>query len=157
MKGVFGRVKREFLEVEILKALLSNTRYALARSIYEDSSEPPLDRKTLQDTIYSTAMTAYDNASNPNRTRGGLKKCDEILKAFPNTIDNSASPAKKIEALLQATHALSEYRLVLKQGEPFTPVVLRVHTDPISIVGKILEQNPKSYTKVQNLVRLGKL
>lgn len=56
---------------------------------------------------------------------------------------------------MKATHSLSDYRLVLKQGEPFTPVVLRVHTDPISIIGKILEQNPKSYTRIQELVDLG--
>jgi len=60
-----------------------------------------------------------------------------------------------MEALLQATHILSEYRLVLKQGEPFTPIVLRVHTDPVSIIGKILEQNPKSYTRLQDFTDLG--
>ncbi|KAL2134465.1 hypothetical protein VTI74DRAFT_111 [Chaetomium olivicolor] len=154
-RGVFSQVKREFLEVELLKALLSNTRYDLARSIYEDAPDRPLDSKMLQDTIYVTAMTAFDNASNPNRTRGGLKKCDDIIKAFPKTIQKSDPHAKRIEALLQATHSLSDYRLVLKQGEPFTPVVLRVHSDPISIVGKILEQNPKSYTQLHDLLDLG--
>jgi hypothetical protein len=79
------------------------------------------------------------------------------LKAFPKTIQRSDPQAKRIEALLQATHSLSDYRLVLKQGEPFTPVVLRVHTDPISIIGKFLEQNPKSYTQLHDLLRLGEL
>lgn len=113
-------------------------------------------------------MSAYDNASNPNRTRGGLKKCDAMyvlstllfytstdhdsIRAFPRTIPPSLPEAKRTEALLAATHALSTYRLVLKQGEPFTPVVLRVHSDPISILGKVLEQNPKSYTQIRNLV-----
>ncbi|KAK4147244.1 protein transport protein sec39 [Dichotomopilus funicola] len=154
-RGVFGQIKREFLEVEVLKVLLSNTRYSLARSIYEDGTDQPLDRKLLQDTIFATAMTAYDNASNPNRTRGGLKKCDEMIKAFPKTIEKSDAHAKRIEALLRATHSLGDYRLVLKQGEPFTPVVLRVHADPISIVGKILEQNPKSYTQLHDFLSLG--
>ncbi|KAK3684925.1 Sec39 domain-containing protein [Podospora appendiculata] len=154
-KGIFGQLKREYLEVEILKGLLANQRYAMAREIYEDNPNRPLDTKLLQDTIFATAMTAYDNASNPNRTRGGLKKCDDILKAFPKTIESSMVSTHRIEALLQATHALSEYRLVLKQGEPFTPVVLRVHTDPISIIGKILEQNPKSYTRIHDLLDLG--
>lgn len=63
---------------------------------------------------------------------------------------------QRIEALLKATHALSDYRLVLKQGEPFTPVVLRVHQDPISIIAKVLEQNPKSYTNIQDLVEVGR-
>lgn len=63
---------------------------------------------------------------------------------------------QRIEALLKATHGLSDYKLVLKQGEPFTPVVLRVHHDPISIINKVLEQNPKSYTKIQDLVDMGR-
>jgi protein transport protein SEC39 len=56
---------------------------------------------------------------------------------------------------LKATHGLSRYRLVLKKGEPFTPVVLRVHADPVSIIGKVLEQNPKSYANVQDFVEIG--
>ncbi len=63
--------------------------------------------------------------------------------------------SRRIEALLRATHALSEYRLVLKKGEPFTPVVLRVGTDPVSIIEKVLEQNPKSYTNIQDLLDIG--
>ncbi|KAK3299381.1 secretory pathway protein Sec39-domain-containing protein [Chaetomium fimeti] len=153
--GIFGQVKQDFLEVEILRALLANTRYELARSIYEDGPDQPLERKLLQDTIYAAAMTAYDNASNPNRTRGGLKKCNDIMKALPATIGVSYPQARQVEALLRATHSLSEYRLVLKQGEPFTPVVLRIHADPISIIGKILEQNPKSYTQLHDLVSVG--
>ncbi|CAK7235606.1 hypothetical protein SEUCBS140593_009337 [Sporothrix eucalyptigena] len=61
---------------------------------------------------------------------------------------------RRAEALIVATHGLCDYRLVLKQGEPFTPVVLRVHTDPLSIVGKVLEQNPKSYTNIQSLLAI---
>ncbi|KAB5563323.1 Sec39 domain-containing protein [Coniochaeta sp. 2T2.1] len=155
LNGVFGQLKREYLEVEILKALLANTRYTLARTLYEDSPDKPLSKKVLQDTIFAAAYNAFDNASNPNRTRGGLKKCDDILKAFPKTIEKSLPATKRIEALLKATHALSEFRIVLKQGEPFTPVLLRVHQDPIAIVGKILEQNPKSYTRLHDLVDLG--
>ncbi|EFX01140.1 protein transport protein [Grosmannia clavigera kw1407] len=151
-QGVFGHVSRDFIEVEFLKALLANTRYSLARALYEDSPDRPLSTELLQDTVFSAAMSAYDNASNPNRTRGGLKKCDDIIHAFPKTIDRSLPAAQHAEALVAATHALSTYRLVLKQGEPFTPVVLRVHPDPISILGKVLEQNPKSYTQVQALV-----
>jgi len=93
-RGVFGQVKKEFLEVEFLKALLASTSkwvwsisyninanfsgYNLACNIYEESPDRPLDEKTLHDTIYATAMAAYDNSSNPNRHRGGLKKCDEM-------------------------------------------------------------------------------
>jgi hypothetical protein len=60
-----------------------------------------------------------------------------------------------MEALLRATHSLGEYRLVLKQGEPFSPVVLRVHPDPVSIIPKVLEQNPRSYTNISDFIEMG--
>ncbi|KAI1336165.1 secretory pathway protein Sec39 [Xylariaceae sp. FL0016] len=155
VQGVFGQLKREFLEVECLKAFLSNTRYSIARSIYEDSSENPLDEDVLRETVVAAAMNAYDNATNPHRGRGGLLKSDDIIHAFPSTLGETHTESRRIESLLRATHALSDYRLVLKKGEPFTPVVLRVHTDPIAIVGKVLEQNPRSYTKLQDFLEIG--
>ncbi|KAI0407521.1 Sec39 domain-containing protein [Xylaria palmicola] len=153
--GIFGQLDKSFFETECLKAFLANTRYSLARSIYEDSPEKPLSQEILQDTVVAAAMEAYDNASNPHRGRGGLLKCDDIIHAFPSTLGETHPESKRIEALLRATHALSEYRLVLKKGEPFTPVVLRVHTDPVSIIGRVLEQNPKSYTNIQDLLDIG--
>ncbi|KAL6788424.1 Sec39 domain-containing protein [Trichoderma sp. SZMC 28012] len=162
IRGIIGAVPREFIETEILKALLSNSRYTLAKSIYEDSPEKPLAAEIIQDTVYQAALRAFDNASNPNRSRGGLKKCDEIIHSFPKTLTNTHPATKRVEALLRCTHALSEYRLTLKQGEPFKPVVLRVHSDPVSIIDKVLEQNPKAYTRLPeflemaaNMVRAG--
>ncbi|KAI1811347.1 secretory pathway Sec39 [Poronia punctata] len=153
--GVFAQLKKEFLEVECLKAFLAKTRYSLARSIYEDSPERPLSEEILRETLVAAAMEAYDNASNPHRGRGGLLKCDNIMHAFPGALPEAHPTSRRVEALLRATHGLSEYRLVLKKGEPFTPVVLRVHADPVSIIGKVLEQNPKSYTNVQGLLEIG--
>ncbi|KAI0872023.1 Sec39 domain-containing protein [Hypoxylon argillaceum] len=153
--GIFSQLKKDFLEVECLKAFLANTRCSLARSIYEDSPDKPLSEDVLRDTAVAAAMEAYDNASNPHRGRGGLLKCDDIIHAFPRTLPETHPAAKRIEALLRATHALSEYRLVLKKGEPFTPVVLRVRTDPASILEKVLEQNHNSYTNIQDLLDIG--
>lgn len=69
----------------------------------------------------------------------------------PRTLEST----KQIEALLSAAHALSSYRLVLKQGEPFSPVVLRVHSDPVSILDKVLEQNKGAYTRLQEFLEIG--
>jgi protein transport protein SEC39 len=52
--------------------------YTLARSIYETSPDRPLAKKALHDAIISAAMNAYDNATNANKTRGGVKKCDDM-------------------------------------------------------------------------------
>ncbi|KAF7540240.1 hypothetical protein G7Z17_g12239 [Cylindrodendrum hubeiense] len=153
IRGVFGTVSAEYIEMEILKALLSSSRYILARSLYEDAPERPLSANSVQSTVQNSALAAFDNASNPNRSRGGLKRCR--INAFPKTVGKELLSITRIEALLKATHALSDYRLVLKQGEPFSPVVLRVHSDPISIIEKVLEQNAKAYTRLQEFLELG--
>ncbi len=70
-------------------------------------------------------------------------------------LEKSSPLVKRVEALLRASHTLSDYRLVLKQGEPFSPVVLRVHSDPIVIIEKVLNQNPKAYTRLQEFLEMG--
>lgn len=77
------------------------------------------------------------------------------IHALPKMAPPSLAPAKQIEALMSAAHSLSGYRLVLKRGEPFRPVVLRVHSDPISIIDKVLEQNPGAYTRLQEFLEIG--
>ncbi|OAA66208.1 Secretory pathway Sec39 [Cordyceps fumosorosea ARSEF 2679] len=152
--GPLSMVSKEHIEAEFLKTLLSKSRYSLSRQIYENLTEP-LAQVKLQDAVYQSALNAFDNASNLNRTRGGLKKCDEIIHSLPTVLERSSQPVKRVEALLKASHALSDYRLVLKQGEPFCPVVLRVHSDPIMIIEKVLSQNPKAYTRIQEFLEMG--
>jgi hypothetical protein len=62
---------------------------------------------------------------------------------------------RRTEALIKAAHSLSEYRLTLRQNEGFKPVILRVHPDPISLIGKVLDQNPTAYTHINELLALG--
>ena len=63
---------------------------------------------------------------------------------------------KSALALISATHALSFYSLTLQHGIPFQPVNMRVHSDPISLVSKVLDQNSKSYTKLEDLLEIGR-
>ncbi|KAG5930068.1 hypothetical protein E4U53_002315 [Claviceps sorghi] len=153
--GTFSAIERNAVDMDFLKLMLSTGRYNLARSLYEDAGDKPLPAEIIQEVVYKSALAAFDNATSPDRARGGLKRCDEILRAFPATVGPSLAGTRRIRALLKATHALSGYRLVLRPGEPFSPVVLRVHSDPISIVGKILEQNPGAYTRLQEFLEMG--
>lgn len=63
---------------------------------------------------------------------------------------------KQIHALIAATHALSYYSLTLQHGVPFQPVSIRVHHDPLLLIEKVLEQNAKSYTKLDDLLSIGR-
>lgn len=80
--------------------------------------------------------------------------CLNSLQGFPRTLENSRQ-LKQIVRLVELTHNIGTYRLVLKQGEPFKPVNLRIHNDTISIIGKILEQNIGSYTDIADFINMG--
>lgn len=90
-----------------------------------------------------------------SRDEFGIMLTIRRIHALPDSVPKSLPTTKQIEALLSAAHTLSNYRLVLKQGEPFSPVVLRVHSDPISIIEKVLEQNSGAYTRFQEFLEIG--
>ena len=72
------------------------------------------------------------------------------MKSYPNSI-----PFQRLQSLINATHAMSSYSLTLRHGVPFQPVNIRVSSDPISLIEKILAQNSGSYTKLQDLLNIG--
>ena len=123
--------------------------------------------------MLTKAMESYDGASNGNRTRGGVKKANDMYVLQYSTLDNVSAMAltdrchsiaafrphfpdsqgfRQASALISATHALSFYSLTLQHGVPFKPVSIRVSQDPIGLISKVLEQNPRSYTKLDDLV-----
>ncbi|KAI9881123.1 MAG: hypothetical protein M1830_008281 [Pleopsidium flavum] len=155
--GVFGKVEEVFLETEVLRAFLSGTRYQLVIDTYITlpASNRLLALDQVEKLILDTAMTFYDNASNGNKNRGGVKRASDIINAFRDYFPQSFS-LRHTHALLNATHSLSFYSLTLQHGVPFQPVNIRVHQDPVSLIGKVLEQNPRSYTKLDDLLDIGR-
>ncbi|KAA8644712.1 hypothetical protein EYZ11_011356 [Aspergillus tanneri] len=152
--GIFWRVPRDVFEAEILKALLEAKEYNLAVETYI-KSEPTLSSSQVEEAVKEAIFAAYDNASNGNRTRGGMKKAYDILQAFQPHLPDSVS-FKQIHALISATHSLSFYSLTLQHGVPFQPVSIRVHSDPLSLIEKVLDQNAKAYTKLDDLLSIGR-
>ncbi len=154
--GVFSKIKTRELEKRILEAFLETANYTLAIKTYTDpeSHYGNLTADQVLQVVLDTALRQYDNASNGNRTRGGMKKASDIIAAFRPHYRKS--PAfQRCEALLAATHALSFYSLTLQHGVPFQPVNVRVSQDPLALLGKVLDQNPKSYTKLDDLIEIG--
>ncbi|KAJ0419064.1 Sec39 domain-containing protein [Aspergillus carlsbadensis] len=152
--GLFWRAPQDVLEAEILKVLLQVREYDLAIEIYVQSTSA-LDPDQVENAVKESVFEAYDNASNGNRTRGKMQRAHEILQAFQPHFPESTS-FKQAHALISATHALSFYSLTLQHGVPFQPVSLRVHPDPLSLLEKVLDQNSKSYTKLDDLLSIGR-
>ncbi|TID24453.1 secretory pathway Sec39 [Venturia nashicola] len=154
--GVFGKIERSLLEKEILKAFLNASCFPLVVKTYirSEESQHRLSAEDVQFVIIETVLHHYDNASNGNRTRGGMKKASDMISTLRQYFPES--PAfRRCEALLKATHALSFYALTLQHGVPFQPVNIRVSSDPITLIEKLLSQNRGSYTKLDDLISIG--
>ncbi|USP78684.1 Protein transport protein sec39 [Curvularia clavata] len=155
-QGIFGMLDSSTLETEILKALLESNHFHLAIEIYIKPSfgQQPLLSSDVEKVVLAAAMHFYDNASNGNRNRGGVKRAADILDAFAPHFPKSPR-FQRFQALLSATHAMSFYSLILQHGVPFQPVNIRVSSNPLSLVKKLLSQNAGSYTKLDDLVSIG--
>jgi hypothetical protein len=153
--GIFGKIERSAVEKEILKAFLNTGYYNLIAKTYIQDLDPATDLtiNDVEQVIISTALHHYDNASNGNRTRGGVKKAADIIATFKKHFPTSDA-FKRCEALLAATHSLSFYSLTLQHGVPFQPVNIRVSSDPVALIEKVLSQNPRSYTKLDDLISI---
>ncbi|KAH7070726.1 Sec39 domain-containing protein [Paraphoma chrysanthemicola] len=154
-QGLFGMLERSTVETEILKALIESSHYPLAVQTYiKSGTAQPLTSREVEQVVLTSAMNHYDNASNGNRTRGGMKRAAEIVVNFAPHFPQS-SRFQRMQALLSATHAMSFYSLILEHGVPFQPVNIRVSSNPLSLVRKLLSQNGGSYTKLDDLVSIG--
>ncbi|OAX85218.1 hypothetical protein ACJ72_00411 [Emergomyces africanus] len=154
--GLFWRIPLALLERDILKALLNARQYSLAVELYtKPLTSSPLSQSQIETAVTEAIFTSYDNATNGNKTRGGIKRASEMLESFSSSFPHSES-FRQIKALLSATHSLSFYSLTLQHGVPFQPVSIRVHHDPLSLIGRVLEQNPRAYTELDNLLAIGR-
>ncbi|KAK5109192.1 hypothetical protein LTR62_007277 [Meristemomyces frigidus] len=154
--GVLGKINRKAFEEEMLKVFVECGCYGMAKKLYLDTqSISRLDQETVERVVLAKALEAYDGASNGNKTRGGVRKAHETILAFKPYFSNSKS-FQQATSLIAATHALSFYSLTLQHGVPFQPVNIRASSDPISLIDKVLEQNPRSYTKLDDLVEIGR-
>ncbi|KAL8719054.1 MAG: hypothetical protein Q9225_003888 [Loekoesia sp. 1 TL-2023] len=152
--GLFSKIEQMDAEVELLRALLRASCYNLAVHVYCMQDDRPIPDDVLEKTILNVVMSFYDGASNGNRARGGVRKASEIIAAFQTHFPGSAS-FDEANALLAATHSMSFYSLTLQHGVPFQPVNIRASKDPMSLIGKVLEQNTRSYTKLDDLIEIG--
>ncbi|OAL40044.1 hypothetical protein AYO20_00462 [Fonsecaea nubica] len=150
-----SRLPVSYVETQILDALLKAAQYGIVKEVYLDNPLPSLSVSEVEARVVAAILEAYDNASNGNRDRGGMKRASEILKAFRPNFPQSPG-LSDIDHLIKATHSLSFYQLTLQHGVPFKPVSIRVQKDPLNLVEKVLEQDVRAYTKLDDLLEIGR-
>lgn len=153
--GLLSKISREELDARILDAALNSGQYDAVGKIYLDASTPCLSHSETESHIADAILRTYDNAADGNRERGGLRPAYEMLKYFRLRLPQSPR-LDDIDHLIKATHRLSFYRLNLSHGVAFRPVAIRVQKNPLNLVAKVLEQDPKSYTKLDDLLEIGR-
>ena len=153
--AIFGRLGIEELEIGVLRALLSDNRLSLASIWFCQADDKPLPPAKVEETVVEAGLRAFDSASNGNRTRGGMKKASEIAHVFQTQFPSS-NGIQRLSALIQAVHSLSFYSLTLQHGVPLLPANVRAHQGPLNLIEKVLEQNAKSYTHLDDLLEIGR-
>ncbi|KAI5808086.1 secretory pathway protein Sec39-domain-containing protein [Peziza echinospora] len=155
--GVFEQLTEQECEEVLIRALLSATKFKMVEEIYvqDPNHRRAIGVHRLEEVILEAFQEFYDNASNGNMTRGGMKNAHLTLQILYPA--HSQSPAIiRAHRLLKATHALSFYSLTLTPGVPLLPVQIRINSDPVSLLGRLLDQNTASYLQLDKLVPLAK-
>ncbi|KAI1617315.1 Sec39 domain-containing protein [Exophiala viscosa] len=150
-----GQLSADYAETQIVDAFLAAGQYDAVKEVYIHPESAPLPVAEVESRIVAAIYEAYDNATNGNRDRGGMKRASEILRAFRPHFPQSTDLAD-IDHLIRATHSLSFYHLTLQHGVPFKPVAIRVQKDPLTLLEKVLEQDTKAYTKLDDLLEIGR-
>ena len=149
------RLALNYIEIQLVDAMLRAAQYEIVKDIYLFPSTAPLSAFEIESRVLAAIFEAYDNASNGNRDRGGIKRASDILKAFRPHFNNFVA-LSDAEYLIKATHSLSFYQLTLQHGVPFKPVAIRVQKDPLTLLEKVLEQDVRAYTKLDDLLEIGR-
>ncbi|RMZ85395.1 hypothetical protein DV737_g736, partial [Chaetothyriales sp. CBS 132003] len=149
-----GNVSSQQLDEKLLDSILAQGDYAAAKTIYLGAERLPLPVSVVEDRVIAAIYVAFDNASNGSKNRGGVKRAHELILAFRPCFPHS-DQLNRADHLIRATHSLSFYPLTLQHGVPFQPVNIRAQKEPLHLVGKVLDQDPKAYTKLDDLLEIG--
>ncbi|KXT11892.1 hypothetical protein AC579_10498 [Pseudocercospora musae] len=134
--GILGKIRKEEFEQEMLKVFTRNGNYQLAARLYlTNDTRESLSAEKVEHAVLAIAM--------------------DSLLAFEPYFKQSLR-FQQAKALVAATHALSYYSLTLQHGVPFQPVSIRVSKDPLSLISKVLEQNPRSFDKLEDLIGIAR-
>ncbi|BFZ63783.1 hypothetical protein YB2330_004915 [Saitoella coloradoensis] len=148
---VLSSLSDDEVESTILSGMLSAGRFGLAKELYVLSAHRTLSPDQVEKSVLAAFSEFYDNATSGNRTRGGMKQADTALSLIATSKTPEASRARK---LLDATHSLAAYNLVLQPGVPVMPVQIRLYPAPVGLIEKVLDSNREAYKNADKLMRV---
>ena len=122
---------------------VSFAEFNLARSLLQPSSgaaAPPLEPSAVEELVLAASRELYDNAESGNLHSGDMKLAFDCLATAPQT------PAiRKERDFIEATSRLASFRLTSQPGVPLAPIEIRLSTDRLSFVSRLLGANEDAY------------
>lgn len=98
---------------------------------------------------------------------GEMKSAANCLQLLSSKGHEQAQDVTDAISLLEAAHELSTYSLYLpadsdyavtgsSPNQPITPKEIRLYPDPVGLIHRVLELNPKAYLNMDHLLSITK-
>ncbi|KAK9900374.1 hypothetical protein P389DRAFT_140078 [Cystobasidium minutum MCA 4210] len=140
-RPAFSALSQQEITKIFFGGLLSSAKFGLARSLFQPSSgERPLDASTEQALVLAASREYYDNADSGNLNSGNMKLAFDCLAVAPNTPE-----IRRERDFIEATSRLSSFNVLNKLGQPLTPIEIRLTTDKLELISRLLASNEDAY------------
>ncbi|EPQ60541.1 hypothetical protein GLOTRDRAFT_68266 [Gloeophyllum trabeum ATCC 11539] len=141
IKGAFGLLSREEIKKIFFAGLLSCGKFPIAKAILRNPrGKLRLDADVVEDICLSASREFYDNASSGNYTHGDMKLAYDCLD-----VPSPTPILVKEKEFIEATSRLSSYNVTSRSGVPISPIEIRLTKDRLSLVSRLLSNNPDAY------------
>ncbi|KAG6851220.1 hypothetical protein H0H93_015230 [Arthromyces matolae] len=138
--GAFGLLARDDLLRFFLSGLLSTGKFNIAKDMLRLSQKFSMDASKVEDICLECSREFYDNAQSGNYKIGDLKLAYECLDV--------PQPSQRLireKEFIEATSRLSSFNLFSRPGIPISPIEIRLTTDRLSLISRVLSSNNDAY------------
>ncbi|CAN3353992.1 hypothetical protein DICA4_B01244 [Diutina catenulata] len=144
----------------VVERFLFANLFAVVKSPLFETHRQLVDDDTWFDAVADKFWDSFNSASNLNDKIGQLahaQACVSLLDDMALDVDD-----RRRQRLVQAKHLLKalallkNFKFFIDPGQPVTPkqLVARYRDDPLGLVNRVLEMNPKSYLAFDKLFKI---
>lgn len=156
---VLNKVPSAWIDETLLISTLASGQFDFVEARFINVRRSAISSSVVTTHLLDAFYENYDKATSCSISRGGMKKAARCLELLQMKYANKSipSPVERAEKLFSGTNALSDYSLTLTPGVPLHPIELRVQSkDPLVIIHRLLELNPKLYLELSFLQDISK-
>ncbi|KAG6832296.1 hypothetical protein H0H92_003529 [Tricholoma furcatifolium] len=141
LPGAFGLLTPDDVLHLFLSGILSSGKFDIARELLHSSTQRFfIDPSKVEEICLDCSREFYDNAQSGNYKFGDLKLAYDCLEVPPPT-----DPIIREKEFIEATSRISAFNVFSKPGIPISPIEIRLTTDRLSLISRVLSCNDDAY------------